>query len=789
MVSMKVSFVFNLVVVSGLLLGAAYAKQYIAKTYVEGTLRINCGGPTMQDTGNRTWVADSYFLGGVAVNPLPTLTAAAISALDANSFNNSALFGSFRTWRSGNSSGAGAAGSNGSYAIPVAKPGLYFVRLYFAEMEYGNPALRSQAVAINNFTVLDNFNTPQQYYQFGFEYSLPINSSHIFINFTQIISPMPAGLYRDRLPYEAVLTTQYRWRADAVASTSFDSLSRQWSHDTDFIAFTVENSSVRAVPGPVSVAPGGLAAAGAYEPFVYAAQRRVAAPAPAPTAGGGAGGGDGEDDQGLTTQLFVLSTGLYLVRLHFVEADATAGRLRLLDVALQGETVAQELSILEQGGGTANKAVVLDYNTTLTSVSAALTLSIRASASSQLQEPILSGAEIFSIQPLHPIVTPPPSGGGSSLSTGAVVGISVAAALVFAAMIAIGLCTGRHLARQFDQGWQGAAVRAVGFYSLDKLNRATDRFSDKLKIGEGGFGKVYKATLDGQVVAIKRANLSSRRNLQTFTEEVDLISQLNHVNLIKLLGFCSERKEQIFVYEFRLSIAVGAARALGYLHSYAQQPIIHRDVKSENILLDSSFEPKVADFGLLKRIKEDQEEQATTKIAGTRGYMDPEYYATFQRPVIVDNISPDNTKTLVAWVKPYVAESRLDALADPKMEGDYPQAALHRVVELALACVQQFGQDRPDMAAVTRALERICAGGDDAQARTPGSRIDAMSDRDGYASSLGGRSSRMISGSTFPASSSGGGSGSGSGSGSGAGHFNPSGMSSFQIEQSEVIPK
>ncbi|MCL7049571.1 hypothetical protein MKW94_028037, partial [Papaver nudicaule] len=191
--------------------------------------------------------------------------------------------------------------------------------------------------------------------------------------------------------------------------------------------------------------------------------------------------------------------------------------------------------------------------------------------------------------------------------------------------------------------------------NMSQVMKATQNFSPSLLIGEGGFGTVYKAQLpDGPVVAVKRARKENLSSLQAeFSSEVELLSKIEHRNLVRLLGYVDKGNERIIITEFvpngtlrehldgqrgkildfyqRLEISIDVAHALAYLHLYAEDPIIHRDVKSSNILLTDNLRAKVADFGFARAGPTDVERtHISTKVKGTAGYLDPEYLRTYQ---------------------------------------------------------------------------------------------------------------------------------------------------------------
>lgn len=193
-------------------------------------------------------------------------------------------------------------------------------------------------------------------------------------------------------------------------------------------------------------------------------------------------------------------------------------------------------------------------------------------------------------------------------------------------------------------------------FTLKEMEEATNLFSDRNLIGKGGFGRVYRGVLkDGQIVAVKKMELPTCKQAdgeREFRVEIDILSRLDHPNLVTLIGYCADGKHRFVVYEYmprgnlqdilngigevrmdwplRLRIALGAARALAYLHSSTAVgvPVVHRDFKSSNILLTDHYEAKISDFGLAKLLQQDQDLHTTTRVLGTFGYFDPEYALT-----------------------------------------------------------------------------------------------------------------------------------------------------------------
>lgn len=284
-------------------------------------------------------------------------------------------------------------------------------------------------------------------------------------------------------------------------------------------------------------------------------------------------------------------------------------------------------------------------------------------------------------------------------------------------------------------------------FTLEYIELATENY--KTLIGEGGFGSVYRGTLDdGQEVAVKVRSATSTQGTREFDNELNLLSAIQHENLVPLLGFCNEYDQQILVYPFmsngslldrlygepakrkildwptRLSIALGAARGLAYLHTFPGRSVIHRDVKSSNILLDNSMCAKVADFGFSKYAPQEGDSYVSLEVRGTAGYLDPEYYKTQQLSEksdvysfgvvlleIVSGREPLNIKrpriewSLVEWAKPYIRASKVDEIVDPGIKGGYHAEALWRVVEVALQCLEPYSTYRPCMVDIVRELE------------------------------------------------------------------------------------
>ncbi|KAL2473980.1 Cysteine-rich receptor-like protein kinase 10 [Forsythia ovata] len=289
-------------------------------------------------------------------------------------------------------------------------------------------------------------------------------------------------------------------------------------------------------------------------------------------------------------------------------------------------------------------------------------------------------------------------------------------------------------------------------YDLNTIGLATNNFSPDNKIGEGGFGSVYKGTFqNGQEIAVKRLSKSSGQGAKEFKNEVVLVAKLQHRNLVRLLGFCLEGEEKILIYEFvpnksldyflfdpekrqlldwsiRYKIIEGIARGMVYLHEDSRIRIIHRDLKASNILLDGDMNPKISDFGTARIFGVDQSQGNTSRIVGTYGYMSPEYamHGQFSAKsdvfsfgvLILEIISgrknssfyqSDGAEYLISCAWKLWRDNRPLELMDLVMQNSYARNEVIRCIQLGLLCVQEDVDERPNMAFVLLTLNSYSA--------------------------------------------------------------------------------
>lgn len=293
--------------------------------------------------------------------------------------------------------------------------------------------------------------------------------------------------------------------------------------------------------------------------------------------------------------------------------------------------------------------------------------------------------------------------------------------------------------------------------SLDELKEATDNFGAKALIGEGSYGRVYFATLSsGRSAAIKKLDVSNQQESDNeFLAQVSMVSRLKHENVVELVGYCVDGNLRVLAYEFatmgslhdilhgrkgvqgaqpgpvldwlqRVKIAVGAARGLEYLHEKMQPSIIHRDIRSSNVLLFDDYTAKIADFNLSNQAPDMAARLHSTRVLGTFGYHAPEYAMTGQltqksdvysfgvvllelltgrKPV--DHTMPRGQQSLVTWATPRLSEDKVKQCVDPRLKSDYPPKAVAKMAAVAALCVQYEAEFRPNMSIVVKALQPL----------------------------------------------------------------------------------
>ncbi|RXH69186.1 hypothetical protein DVH24_036970 [Malus domestica] len=465
----------------------------------------------------------------------------------------------------------------------------------------------------------------------------------------------------------------------------------------------------------------------------------------------------------LTWEFPVDSMFAYLVRLHFCEfeGDITMPGRRVFNIYIANQSAEKMADIIEWSGGN-GRPVYRDYVVFMSGNSAIpkkvnLFLALEASKKDWLtnyNDAILSGLEMFKLSANQNLAGPnpdsPPEPSTRSRTPLLATVIGVASGILGLSVLGFLVFRRRQKVKYTaSDGSSSLPPHLCRCFSLSEIKAATQNFSQTFIVGVGGFGHVYKGHIDGGAtpVAIKRLKPESSQGACEFKTEIELLSLLRHRHLVSLIGYCTDNNEMILVYDYmargtladhlyhtdnpplswgqRLQICIGAARGLRYLHSEAQGTIIHRDVKSTNILLDEKWVAKVSDFGLSKMGTTTMSKtHISTAVKGSFGYLDPEYYRRQQltvksdvysfgvvlcevlcaRPAVV-HAAETKQMNLAEWTKSCHCDGELGQIIDPNMKGKIETDCLNKFVEIAMSCINDSGIERPSMDDVVRGLE------------------------------------------------------------------------------------
>lgn len=446
---------------------------------------------------------------------------------------------------------------------------------------------------------------------------------------------------------------------------------------------------------------------------------------------------------------FCLQNGKYEVSLHFAEIQLMNGNQysklgrRIFDIYIQGELVEKDFNIVAEAHGALSPFIKrVTSNVTDNVLEIRFTWAGKGTTAipaSGVYGPLISA---ISVEPTFPV-----NSGAGGKTAAIVVGIVGFLSII---CLVLGIIWWRsHLKakRRRQNGFKGLDLQ-ISLFTLKQIRAATGDFGSANKIGEGGFGPVYKGKLsDGTAVAVKQLSSKSNQGNREFLNEVSMISCLQHPNLVKLYGCCIEGDQLLLIYEYmennslacalfgpensqlkldwstRHKICVGIAKGLAFLHEESRLKIVHRDIKGTNVLLEKDLNPKISDFGLAK-LYEEEKTHISTRVAGTIGYMAPEYalwgYLTYKADVYsfgivaleivtgkhnMSYIPELNCFCLLDWACQLERSGKLIELVDQRLKGEFNNEEAERMIRVALLCTNASAALRPTMSEVVSMLE------------------------------------------------------------------------------------
>ncbi|KAL9991692.1 putative protein kinase RLK-Pelle-DLSV family [Helianthus debilis subsp. tardiflorus] len=442
-----------------------------------------------------------------------------------------------------------------------------------------------------------------------------------------------------------------------------------------------------------------------------------------------------------------LENGEYSVKLHFAEIQFTndstyksLGR-RIFDIYIQERRVRKDFNIEDEAGGV-GRPVVVPFNASVTDSILEIRFYWAGKGTTRFPKKGVYGPLVSAIDVDPHFKTC--SMGGKKSNKAVYIGVGIGVPfLVFLILVVLWRKKCFKGRKTNDKDFEGMELKTISF-SLKQLKIATNNCKDSNKIGEGGFGPVFKGTLsDGTVVAVKQLSSRSKQGNREFLTEIGVISCLHHPNLVKLHGCCIEGDQLLLVYEYmennslanalfgksglmldwptRFKICIGIARGLAFLHDESRLKIVHRDIKATNVLLDKDLNPKISDFGLA-RLHEDDKSHVSTRVAGTIGYMAPEYALWGHLSDKVDvysygillletvsgknNTVPINDSIcLLDWACRVETSKQYEELSDDRLESTINKQEAETVVKVALLCTNSSPTMRPSMVEVVNMLD------------------------------------------------------------------------------------
>ncbi|GMN24410.1 hypothetical protein TIFTF001_000542 [Ficus carica] len=729
---------------------------------------IDCGSPKNTTVGGRVFLSDKS---GAKFLSTPQDVLANTDLNSITSSDDSSLYQTARIFTEAS-----------KYTFSISQHGRHWIRLYFFPFQYQNYNMSSATfgVSTGDHVLLSEFSARSASVK---EFSVnvtsdslvitvaPSGNSFAFLNAIEVVS-VPDALITDNVKvaqtiqnfqgvwYQALETVARVNMGGPTVSFENDTLWRTWVPDQSFLVTKngVKNiSNIQAVKYPDGGATPDIAPSS-----VYGTATAMNA-------------SDPSDNYNVTWEFNVDPGFGYFLRFHFCDIESKGLNQLYFNVYLDSSNVGPNFDLSTLTSNALATAYYMDF-VTVPAVSNKLRVSIGPSTLPSVDpNAILNGLEIMKMNNSGGSFSGADSVSSSSSSkknVGTIIGASIGAcvAVVLAVLVFV-IC--RRRKQQALQGhsktWipistNGGNSHTMGSKYSTRTNtssasnlgyripfaavqEASNNFDENWVIGIGGFGKVYRGVLnDGTKVAVKRGNPKSQQGLAEFQTEIEMLSQFRHRHLVSLIGYCDEKNEMILVYEYmengtlkshlyggglpslswkeRLEICIGAARGLHYLHTGYAKAVIHRDVKSANILLDENLMAKVADFGLSKTGPEIDQTHVSTAVKGSFGYLDPEYFRRQQlteksdvysfgvvlfevlcaRPVI-DPTLPREMVNLAEWAMKWQTKGQLGQIIDPNLVGKIRPDSLRKFGETAEKCLADFGIDRPPMGDVLWNLE------------------------------------------------------------------------------------
>ncbi|XP_021726724.1 probable receptor-like protein kinase At5g24010 [Chenopodium quinoa] len=669
-------------------------------------------------------------------------------------------------------------GSIATYEFSIKSRGIHLVRLHFSPFNSQNYNLSSAifSVSANGYSLFHGFRASKYFLR---EFIMRVDSDTLkivftpdgaeigfgFVNAIELISA-PDNLILDFgvMSLENYGTKEYKNMSSQILEPVFrinvgglkltpfnDTLWRNWIPDDDYLALQSAARKVSTNHAPnykLSGASEEVAPGNVYMTAQEMNQNNMS----------------GLSDFNITWNFPVIDHVMYLVRLHFCDIVSIGLNQLYFNVFINGMMAYKDLDLSALTFHTLASPYYLDYVVQMDH-SGPIQVSVGPSSlsTSLKKNAILNGVEIMKV------VNSKVTEAGSKKNhmwviLGCVLGGFAVLSLVLVAVLLTLKCRRKKKPASESLGWTTLRVPGGSVYSrvtesstsphrnglkipFEEIQFATNNFDRTLIIGTGGFGMVFKGVLrDGTKVAVKRAMPGSRQGLPEFQTEISVLSKIRHRHLVSMVGYCEEQSEMILAYEYvekgplkkhlyggkspplswkqRLDICIGAARGLHYLHTGFAQGIIHRDVKSTNILLDESYVAKVADFGLSRSGPHLDQTHVSTGVKGSFGYLDPEYFRRQQltdksdvysfgvvllevlcaRPAVDPQLTREQVN-LAEWALEFQKQGLIEEIVDPHLKDQIKPSSLKKFGDTAQKCLAEYGADRPTMGDVLWNLE------------------------------------------------------------------------------------